>query len=78
MKRKMKTLKSMSKIETYIRIVVINGSEGLEVGLELPFICFSNEKDLTQIWQSMISVESTRLLYSWFSLCLSCWSMRVE
>lgn len=72
MKRKMKTLKSMSKIETYIRIVVINGSEGLGVGLELPFICFSNEKDLTQIWQSMISVESTRLLYSWFSLCLSC------
>lgn len=78
MKRKMKTLKSMSKIETYIRIVVTYGSEGLEVGLELSFICFSNEKDLTQIWQSMISVESTRLLYSRFSLCLSCWSMRVE
>lgn len=71
MKRKMKTLKSMSKIETYIRIVVINGSEGLGVGLELLYL-FSNEKDLTQIWQSMISVESTRLLYSWFSLCLSC------
>ena len=52
MKRKMRTLKSMGKIETDIRIVVINGNEGLEVDLEFCFICFFNEKDLTQIWQS--------------------------
>ena len=48
----MRTLKSMGKIETDIRIVVINGNEGLEVDLEFCFICFFNEKDLTQIWQS--------------------------
>ena len=35
MKRKIKTLKCMSKIETNIRILDINGSEGLEVGLAL-------------------------------------------
>ena len=61
MKRKMRTLKSMGKIETDIRIVVINGNEGLEVDLEFCFICFFNEKDLTQIWQSMISIKSTCL-----------------
>lgn len=72
MKRKMKTLKSMGKIETGIRTEVINGSEGLEVGLELCFIYFFNEKDLTQIWQSMILIKSTCLLCSHFSLCLSC------
>ena len=44
-----------------IRIVVINGNEGLEVDLEFCFICFFNEKDLTQIWQSMISIKSTCL-----------------
>ena len=40
MKRKMRTLKSMSKIETDIRIVVINGNEGLEVDLELFYLFF--------------------------------------
>ena len=78
MKRKMKTLKSVGKIETGIRTVVINGSEGLEVGLELCFICFFNEKDLTQIWQSMILIKSTCLLCSYFSLIWVVWSMRVE
>lgn len=35
MKRKIKTLNCISKIETNIRILDIKGSEGLEVGLAI-------------------------------------------